>query len=270
MDLSIIILNYQSGKKAIKCIEAIYASDLADISFEIILVDNNSGDRTTSAIKEKFGNIILIESKTNLGMGKGNNLGIKNATGRCILILNPDAYVEPGSIKTLLDFMDENPDTGIVGPKIIYPDGQLQETCYRFPRIHTFISRRTLLKKYPRLSKHLDWFLMRDFDHQSVQKVDWLMGCCFIARKELLEKSGGFDERFFMYLEDTDLCRQAWSLGYSVIYNPNATAVHDHARASAEMHWLKAIFSKKIAWIHLSSWLKYFMKWGTAPKNYGI
>jgi N-acetylglucosaminyl-diphospho-decaprenol L-rhamnosyltransferase len=270
MDLSIIILNYQSSGKAIKCIEAIYASDLSGISHEIILVDNNSGDRSASAIKERFDDIMLIESKINLGMGKGNNLGIKKSTGRYVLILNPDAYVDAGSVKTLIAYMDENPDTGIAGPKIAYPNGQLQETCYRFPRIHTFISRRTFLKKYPRPGKHLNWFLMRDFDHQSVQKVDWLMGCCFIARKELLDKTGGFDERFFMYLEDTDLCRQAWSMGYSVIYNPKTAVTHDHARASAETHWLAAILSKKIAWIHLSSWLKYFLKWGIAPKNYGI
>jgi GT2 family glycosyltransferase len=158
-----------------------------------------------------------------------------------------------------------HPEAGLIGPKLLNSDGSLQLSCSRFPHFFTPVLRRTFLGDYFRASR--DRFMMTDFDHNSLRAVDWLMGSCLMFRKSQVLADGTvfaprFDERYFMYFEDIDLARQVWTAGRQVIYDPSATVIHDHVRESAKHPWYIALFSDKITWVHISSWFKYFIKWG--------
>lgn len=266
MDLSIIIVNYKSQDKLKSCLDSIIASDLRALNYEIIIVDNNSGDDLGSLFEsvETKANFKLLRSPKNLGMGGGNNLGIRAASGEYILILNPDTIIKDNAINILFNYLRNNKGAALVGPKLLYPDGSLQYSCSRFPNFFIPILRRTFLGDY--FKKIRDGFMMKDFDHNSIKPVDWLMGSCLMFRKKITLKDGRifspyFDERYFMYFEDIDLCRQIWAAGFSVVYNPEAVLIHDHNRQSAKHPWYLAIFLDKLTWYHIESWLKYFLKW---------
>lgn len=256
MDLSIVIVNYKSKEKTRVCLESIFKSDLENINHEIILVENDSGD-DLSDLNFKFTNFKIIKSEKNLGMGGGNNLGIKQARGEFILILNPDTELKNNSIKVLFDYLKNNLDVIIVGPKLLNPDMSLQYSCAYFPMPWTPIFRRTFIGRF--FKRHLDWFLMKNVSHDDIMEVDWLMGSCLFTRKK---DFFGFDERFFMYFEDIDVCRKVWHSGKKVIYNPEAEIIHHHARQSASNPWYLAIFKSKLTREHIKSWFNYFNKWG--------
>lgn len=250
MDLSIIIVNYKSRDKLQRLLSSLKEADLEEISHEIIVVDNNSGDD----LSDLLGVDKIIMHSRNLGMGGGNNLGIDNSSGSYVLILNPDTIVNRSAIKILYNYLQNHSEVGIIGPKLVYPDGSLQFSCLRFPIFWMPVLRRTFLGDF--FSSQRDHFMMTDFNHQEIKEVDWLMGSCLMFKRDL-----SFDERYFMYFEDIDLCRQVKQLGQKVIYNPEAVVIHDHQRASANYPWYRAIFKSTLLWRHISSWLKYFYKW---------
>lgn len=259
MDLSIIILNYKSPDKTNRCIKSIKDSDTSGLKLEIIVVDNYSQDDGDALIRRANNDVMVIESGRNLGMGGGNNLGIASARGKHILILNADTIIKGKAIRVLYDFIEGNKDAGIVGPKLFNADGSLQYSCMRFPKIYTPILRRTILGKI--FKKHVDSFLMKDFDHEEIRQVDWLMGSCLMLKRELIDKlCKVFDDGFFMYFEDIDLCHRAHEAGFKIYYDPEAQVVHDHGRGSAGKPWYLAPFTNKLAREHIKSWIRYFLK----------
>lgn len=274
MDLSIVIVNYNSREKTLNCLKSIYASDLSGVDFEIILIDNGSAEKIEDEIGKDYPKINFIVSKKNLGMGKGNNLGIKAAGGDFILILNPDTIVKPNAVKILYSQIKNNNNIGIAGPKLLNSDGSLQYSCFRQLRFFTPIFRRTFLGRFA--NKHINNFLMLDkipqppLNKGGIMDVDWLMGSCLMVRREVFNKVGFFDERFFMYFEDTDLCRRVWRAGFRVVYFPQAQVIHDHGRGSAEKPWYLAPFVSKLSRAHISSWIKYFLKWGFKIEKFGV
>ncbi len=264
MDLSVIVVNYKNKVKLINCLDSFYKSSQADFSWEFIIVDNNSGD-DLSALSVAYSNLKLIMSPRNQGMGGGNNLGIEKAQGKVILILNPDIIIKQKDVKVLLDYLQSTPRIGLLGPKLLDPDGSLQLSCSYFPSFFMPILRRTFLGDY--FQKQRDHFMMQDFDHNSILEVDWLMGSCLMFKREitLLNKQifkPRFDERYFMYFEDIDLARQMRAQGQKVVYNPQVSVVHDHRRQSAQYPWYLAVFLDSLARHHINSWFKYFIKWG--------
>lgn len=264
MDLSIIIVNYKSKKKLESCLDSILKADNRGLEYEIILVENNSGDDLNDLVKLSS-NISLLTLKKNLGMGGGNNCGLEKAQGQYIFILNPDTIIKNGAIITLLNYLKSHPEVGVVGPKLLNPDNSLQYSCFRFPELYMPILRRTFLGKY--FSADKDAFQMTEYDHGSIKEVDWMLGSSLMFKKELILSDGQawrprFDERYFMYFEDTDICRTFRSKGFKAVYNPQAVLIHDHARQSAKYSWYLAIFLDPLARRHISSWLKYFRKWG--------
>jgi len=262
MELSIIIVNYKSKDKLANCLNSIAVAVLP-IDFEVIVVDNASGDMLDD-LRDKH-QFRFIASPRNLGMGGGNNLGIEEAKSDIVLILNPDTIVNKDAIVSMLERIKNDESIGLIGPKLLYPDGSLQYSCARFPSFFMPILRRTFLGN--RFKKQRDDFMMADFDHGSEREVDWLMGSCLMFKKSWKAPDGKmygprFDDRYFMYFEDIDLCREVKVHGKKVVYYPLAVIIHDHMRASAKNPWYVAIFKDKITWIHISSWLKYFLKWG--------
>lgn len=280
MDLSIVILNYKQKGLVKQCIKGIVTAQ-PRLKYELIIVDNNSDDSCLLMVKRMFepepkpsGNqqklpisnplkvplIKTIQAKTNDGFAVGNNLGINQAQGKYIMILNPDIAIVPGVLEKMIDFMDDNLDVGIIGPKLINPDGGVQYSCRRFPHFLIPIYRRTFFGRLPFAKKAVDKYLMKDFDHRSNREVDWLFGACLLLRKSVFEKIGFFDERFFMYFEDLDLCRRVWQNGFKVVYFSACEMVHYHQRLSAERGGILGFFSPG-GRIHVASGIKYFAKY---------
>lgn len=261
MDLSIIIVTYNQFDKVRACLSSVLASHLNGITYEIIVVDNASPEGDIKSLSLDFPGVKFISSPVNLGMGAGNNLGARSAAGDFLLILNPDTELHNNAIKVMLDHLKSDAQSGIIGPKLIYPDGERQTSCYQFPNLLMPFFRRTFLGRL--MPRYLHSYLMTDSDFDEVQKVEgWIMGSCLMLRADLFRKLGGFDERFFMYFEDTDLCKRISRSGLDVIYQPNAVVIHHHGRASAKNHWLWSILTNRMARIHLASYLNYFFKWG--------
>ena len=259
-EISIIILNYKSARLTRQCIKGIKKFP-PKVAHEIIVVDNNSKDGVEEMLKEKYPDVIFVGSKANRGYGAGMNLGIEKAKGEYILILNPDIVILKNSIESLYEFMKERPDAGIVGPKLLNPDGTTQSSYFRFHTIMTPVYRRTPLGKLPWAKKHLNRFLMaEDQNNGKAGPVEWILGACMMVRKSILRKIGLFDERFFLYFEDTDLCRRTWESGYKVYYASNSEMVHYHMRESAEHSVLASIFSYPTR-VHIASWIKYILKY---------
>ncbi|MBU1148901.1 glycosyltransferase family 2 protein [Patescibacteria group bacterium] len=259
MDLSIIILNYKAKGLLKQCLKGIELVKPA-LDFEVIVVDNASGDGSIDMVKEQFPWVKLIENPYNTGYAAGNNVAIRQAQGKYVMILNPDITILNQSIMELYHFMEKNPKAGLIGPKLINPDGSTQMSCRRFPTIKTIIYRRTPLGKLPGAQKLLKRFLMIDWEHRDAKQVDWLLGACLFTKREAINKVGLLDERFFLYFEDVDWCRRFWQAGYKVYYLPQAEMVHYHRRLSAINPGFKGVFGYATR-LHIVSGIKYFTKY---------
>jgi len=229
-------------------------------SFEFFLVDNASGDGTVGFVREKHPWVHIIESQTNLGLSRANNLAIAKAQGEYVMILNPDLAIFPGELERWVEWMQTHPDVGISGPRLVNPDATDQDSCYRFPHLLIPAMRRTFLGSTSWGRRSVTNYLMKDMDRSVEQDVDWILGAAMLIRREVLEKIGRFDERYFLYFEDTDVCRRAWQSGSRVCYTPAAKIIHLHQRDSRTSHaW--EIFKNPVTRIHLHSALKYYWKY---------
>lgn len=263
MDLSLIILNYKTRGMLKQCLRGLLLNHYA-IAHEIIVVDNHSNDGTDAMMREDFPALTFIASPTNGGYAAGMNLGIQRARGKYLLLLNTDIAILGNAIEQLVAYMDSHAQVGIAGPKLLNPDGSVQESCRGFPSVLTIALRRTPFGKLPAARRKLDQFLMLDWDHASNRPVDWLLGACMIVRRSAMERVGLLDERFFLYFEDVDWCRRFWEAGYQVHYLGEATEiVHYHRRLSADRGGLQAIFGYATR-VHIASGIKYFTKYAGA------
>ncbi|MFA4941971.1 MAG: glycosyltransferase family 2 protein [Patescibacteria group bacterium] len=261
MNISIIILNYKSRGLALNCIKSVKEANFGNLQYEIIVVDNNSNDGLGEILAWQYPDVKFIQNKKNIGMGAGNNVGIKKAQGDYVVIMNPDTIAFTDTFLEIYNFMENEKEVGIAGPKQFYPDKTIQDSCYRWYNLFTPVYRRTPLGKLKFAEKDVDRFLMKDFDHNSIREVDWLLGSFLFCRRVCLDKIGLFDERFFMYFEDTDLCRRTWGKGWKVVYFPKSQIIHNHKRESAETPWYRFLWNRASR-AHIASWLKYLGKWG--------
>jgi hypothetical protein len=264
MDLSIIILNYKNKGLTLNCIKSIKEADLTDLKYEIIVIDNASNDNLGEILSWQFPTVKFIQNEKNIGYGRGNNLGLARAQGEYVVIMNPDTLAFPDTFKILYQYMQANPQVGVCGPKQYNPDRSVQPSCYRWHTLLTPFYRRTFLGKFRFAQKDLQRFLMKDFDKQSISEVDWLLGSFLFLRAKAGQAVGYYDPRYFLYFEDTDLCRRMWQKGWQVVYNPEAAVIHNHNRASARTPLYK-FFTSRATRAHISSWFKYLHKWGVKP-----
>lgn len=262
MDLSIAINSFKNPELLKLCIESI-ENNVSDIDYELIVVDSDTEEDTEILMRENHPGIKFFPFKKNVGFQMLLNKGMEESQGKHILFLNSDILVTKNSVKSLLEFMKENPGAGIVGPQLLNFNGTLQYSCLRFYQPITIIYRRTFLGKLGFAKKHLDWFLMKDYDHKKPKEVDWLMGSALMVLKDAVNKVGLMDPRFFMYMEDVDWCRRFWENGYKVVYFPDSKMHHYHGRGSARGGFFRSLFFNKLTWIHIFSAIKYFKKyWG--------
>lgn len=253
--LSIIIVNYNSRELLKNCLHSIQSTvEIQEV--EIFVADNDSLDGSVEMVRDNFPEVEIIANDSNIGYSKAINQAIRPSLGKYILILNADTIVMPGAIQTLLSFMENNPDCGVAGPKLSYPDGKLQYSCRTYQTVKTTLFRRTFLGRIFPKSKVLRDHLMLDWDHCSEREVDWLQGSVLMLRRWAIDRTGPMDERYFLYFEDVDLCYRMKIAGWKVCYVPQAEVIHYYRRAS----YGKSLFNRDL-FVHLTSMLRYHDKW---------
>lgn len=226
MTLSVAIVSWNVKGLLNKCLESVFKA-AKELQTEVIVVDNASSDASTEMVKNRFPQAILIENKQNIGFGAANNQAIKRSRGKYVLILNPDTEILGGSLNMMATFLNENPKVGAVGPKILNPDNSIQLTCARnYPTLTTeFFWLTTLVRRFPK-NRVIGHYLMSYWDHNDRRQIDCLSGACMMVRRDVLEKSGLFDEGYFMYGEDVDLCYRIKKAGWQIWYLPQAQIIH--------------------------------------------
>lgn len=225
-----------------------------EIVVKLIIIDNSPDDEIRQICNDN--KIEYIFNNANIGFGSGHNIAIQRILelSKYHLVLNPDIYFSRGNLEKLYDFMEKNNDVGLVMPKILYPDGSLQYLCKKLPTPFDLIVRRfipSLLK--PLFQKRLDSFEFKDRNYNEIMSVPGLSGCFMFIRTDIFKEIGMFDERFFMYAEDTDLSRRIGNK-YKTMYYPEAVVYHEYAKGSYK--------SNKLLMVHINSAIKYFNKWG--------
>jgi len=263
MDLSIIIVNYKERGFLRQCLKGIRRVQ-PKLLYEVIVVDNASGDGSIEMVREHFPEVILFPQTVNLGLAKANNIGLRAAVGKYVLIMNTDLSLMSGAIEKMFAFMENHPEVGVVGPRLLNPDRTIQTSCYRFPTPFVPILRRTPLGRLPFARRILRQYLMLDWDHDHDRPVEWVLGACMMVRRQAIEEIGLMDEQFFVYFEDVDWCRRFWRRGWKVYYLASAQIVHYHQRMSAESPGLNGVF-QKLTRIHINSGMKYFRKYLHQP-----
>ena len=253
------MLNYRSPKDTVRCVHALLKQTIAN-QIEILVVDNHSEDDSIGTIRNRLGqfpNVRIIETPANLGYGQGNGFGIQYAAGTYIFVTNPDNELEASGLERMVRLMESDSTIGIVAPRLVHEDGSVRPSARAFPSLLDVIAKRTRLSAM--LTKRMDRYLRRDADMQHPTETDWTVGACLLMRRATFEKLGGFDKRFFLFFEDTDLCRRMWEMGLRVLYDPTVTA-RDRKRRLSEGNTI-SLFLRKTGRIHISSAIKYFWKW---------
>lgn len=228
-DVSVVIISWKMRDLLEKCLETIYLFT-KNINFEVIVIDNNSQDGTSEMIEKHFPRVKLIKNPENRGVAPARNQGIRETRGKYILILDADMELVDNSIKHLFDFMENNPDAGIVGCKLVDKDFNLQSSCKRFPTILAFLFRRLEWIEVVKNSKTLKYHTMQDYDHKEIKTVDYLIGACQFFRRDVVDKIGMYDDKIFYGPEDIDFCLRIWKAGWKVYYYPLTSIIHHEQR----------------------------------------
>ena len=250
--LSVIIVNYRSGDLLQSCLTSLLSNDSA-IDDQICVINNGTPDELASLEQADWPKLRLIQCPSNLGFGRAANMGYRSSQSEYVLLLNPDVRVEAQSVHALLYTMSSDLKAGIVLPQLRNPDGTLQYSCRRFYSYPTLLMRRGSWKNWFSNHRLVRQHLMLDWDHKSLKEVDWGLGAAMMIRRSAAGREL-FDERFFLYFEDVDLCLRIHESGWKVVYNPAAGMVHQHLRESANGFALRAKGH------HLVSMMKFLWK----------
>jgi len=256
MELSIIIVNWNTKDLLKKCLESIFRYE-KNVNHELIVIDNASTDGSSEMISElkiKNQKLKVILNEKNLGFAKAVNQGIKLSEGKYILLLNPDTEIRENTLKKMIRFMEEHFRVGICGGKILNPDGSIQPSVRRFPslmsQIFVLLKCHHFLKNFLPIKKYFSL----DFDYSKTQEVEQVMGAFFMMRRELIAEIGLFDENFFLWFEEVDFCRRAKTAGWQIYYFSEAEVIHQRAAS------FRQVLPLKNQWQFNKSLLYYFKK----------
>ena len=232
VDISVVIVSWNAKNFLEECLRSL-ADAPTSRKTEIIVVDNASSDGSPEMVETNFPRVKLIKSDQNLGFAKANNVGIRESTGRYVSLINSDVKVLSNCLDPLVDYLEQHPDVGNVGPKILNRDRTLQSSCRRFPTLWNNFCEASGLSKVFRGSRLFSSEHMVFFPHDRELDVDVLVGCFWMVRKDTFEEVGLLDEDFFIYAEDVDWCRRCWDAGWRIAFFPGTQAIHYRGGSSA-------------------------------------
>ena len=252
--ISVVIVNYNAGLELRTALESV-AGELTGSEWEAVVVDNASSDGSGTTVGDVAPQVRLIRNAENVGFARGMNQGFAATSGSRVLLMNPDCRLTEGAVAAMSRVLDRFPDCALVGPRILDPDGSPQGNARGDPDMFTgLFGRSTFLRRmFPALavSRRNVVGVEDESGDAGSTTVDWLSGACMLARRDALESVHGFDERYFLYWEDADLCRRLRARGYHVRYVPGATAIHSVGRSS------KSLKAPAIRAFHDSAYLYY-------------
>ena len=251
MSVSIIILTWNSEREIVACLTSL-AQGLREFSFEVIVIDNGSQDKTCAVIKATGLEVRLLRNAENRGVAAARNQGVSLARGEYILILDDDTIIHPGAFDCLIRYMENQPEVGLCGPKLTDVFGKIHLSCGRFPTLVNKLARcmpSIVARKVNRTAEMADW------DHGTIRGVDYVIGACQLIRRRALQEVGLYDEHFFYGAEDFDMCLRMRQSGWQVMYNPDAAIVHKERRASRSLR-------SGLLWKHIWALGYFFYKHG--------
>ena len=275
LNLSIVVVNYNTSGLLRDCLRSVYASE-GRLAYEVIVVDNCSPDDSVQMVQQEFPRVRLIASRINGGYAYANNLGLQQARGDFLLLLNPDTVLPPAALRDMLQFMMEHPQAGVAGPKLVLADGSLDLACRRsFPTLDVAFFRLVgLSKRYPQ-SPRFNRYNMCYLDPDQLTEVDSVVGAFMLIRRQALEQAGLLDERFFAYGEDIDLCyRIKVDLGWKVYYNPAVVVTHYKSQATRQRALKMNVEFYRAMWLfhqkHYARRTFFLLNWLTAVGTAGL
>lgn len=252
-DLTVIIIAHDVREEVLVCLESVECH-AEGLRTEVILVDNGSSDGTAEAVTEHFPSVEIVRLARNEGLPARNH-GLRRASGRHRMFLDSDARLTPGALSTLVATLDESPEVGLVGPRLVYPSGELQLSCRRYPPLLLPILRRPPLVRWFEDRRTVRRHLMADEPHDRRRKVEYVLGACQVFRAESQEVAGEIDRGYWFGPDDADWCFSIREAGFDVLYVPDAEVVHDYRRSSA------ASPLSLMAARHLIGHLRFQAKW---------
>ncbi len=243
IDVSVCIVNWNTREDLLTCLGSfVPEGEIPDkpgstflidgCSCEVFVVDNFSEDGSAEAVEKMFPAAHVLRQDTNTGFAAGNNRAFSISRGRYLLTLNPDTIVHPKAISALMTFADNHPQAAVVGPKVLNQDGSIQHSARKFPTLAAGLFRNSILDRIFPNNKFTRDYLQSNWDHADPREVDWLSGCALLLRRSSACDLKGFDEDYYMYVEDMDICWRAHKAGWGVWFCPSAEITHKKARAS--------------------------------------
>jgi hypothetical protein len=230
LDLSICIVNWNVEALLKACLGSVY-KETKEISYEVIVVDNDSSDNSVNMVKTDFPQVKLVENKYNAGFTKANNQAINIAQGRFIMLLNPDTEIIDNALNKMVRFFENRPDCGALGCKLLNTDGSLQRSCKTFPSLDVILYNSLFLDSLFPQSRIFGKYFMTWWDFNDVREVDQPMGSALMIRKDVLDKVGLFDENIFIWFDEVDLCYRIKKAGHKIFFTPEAQIKHHLSRS---------------------------------------
>jgi GT2 family glycosyltransferase len=232
VDLSIIIVSWNVRSLLQTCLKSVEVEQGA-LRLEIIVVDSGSDDGSPEMVREQFPQVHLIVREDNVGFPLGNNIGLAEANGRYLLLLNPDTEVVGEALSRMVGYLDGNPDVGVVGGQLLNPDNTVQSSRRRFPTVATAFFESTWFQPFAPKGI-LRRYYAEDIDDGETADVDWVKGACLMTRKTILDEVGPLDADYFMYSEELDWCKRIKMAGWRVVYFPEAKIIHYEGKSSEQ------------------------------------
>lgn len=253
-DLSVIIVSWNVRDLLRACLASVQRKR----EIEVIVVDNASADGSVGMVEAEFPWVRLVANADNRGFTAANNQGLTLSRGRYVLFLNPDTEVVGDALATMITYMDAHPEVGALGPQLRYADGSLQPSRRRFPTFITALFESTPLAWHWPDNTWARHYRIADRPDDEIQQVDWVVGAALLVRRQALDQVGGFDEGYFMYSEELDLCRRIKAAGWQIVYLPTAQIVHHEGKSSEQVVAARHIHFQ-------TSKVRYFRKFHGAP-----
>ncbi|HQN65164.1 MAG TPA: glycosyltransferase family 2 protein [Methylophilus sp.] len=259
MLISVILVSYNTAQMSIDALHHLYASK-GNFELEVIVIDNASRDNSVDLIRLAFPQVKLLVNTNNVGFGRANNQAIPLINGDYVLLLNTDAFIKTDTIDKTVAYMNLHPRAGVLGVRLVGRDGELQPSCRYFPTVmNLFLQRAGLSRFFPNV-KYVDDM---DWDHATARACDWVPGCYYLIRREVIEQVGLFDERYFLYNEEVDHCKATKNAGWDVVFYPDAEVIHIGGE-SAKSDGIISQVSRQLVALQVESEFLYFRK------NHGI